>query len=391
MTASKKQPKAARRAKGEGSIFEREGRWIGRLSYVDPLTGLLRRTQVSAATKQQVAGKLRAVRRRVDAGSPARDNKAELASYAAVWMQTTLAASDRKISTRSLYEGLTRTHIVGSDLGRLPLNKVQPSSVERWILQLRRKGLSESTVRQAYTVGRAIGDAAVRDAHLARNPFAAIKRPKVTAKEAACLTPVQVEALLAAAESSRYRLLFELLVTTGLRRGEALALRWSDVDLTNDVLHVRGTLARVDGELIVTETKSENSKRTVPLSAPAVAVLRSAKSRQAAERLRAGNQWHTTGYVFTTEFGQPCDPRNALRALSVAAKAVGLSGAGLHTLRHSVASVMISGGVPLKVVSDILGHSGIAITANIYGHVSPEVSRSAVDALAQHLATSSRA
>jgi integrase len=90
--------------------------------------------------------------------------------------------------------------------------------------------------------------------------------------------------------------------------------------------------------------------------------------------------------VFTTEFGQPCDPRNALRALKVAAVAANLDGIGLHTLRHSAASVMLSAGVPLKVVSDLLGHSGIAITADVYGHVSPDVSRAAVDVLGDVLA-----
>lgn len=102
-------------------------------------------------------------------------------------------------------------------------------------------------------------------------------------------------------------------------------------------------------------------------------------ARQRLERLRAGSQWQQTDYVFTTEFGLPSDPRNALRALKASAKKAGLpSTVGLHTLRHS-ASVMLSNGVPLKVVSDILGHSSIPITGDVYGLVSPEV---ATDALA---------
>jgi integrase len=95
----------------------------------------------------------------------------------------------------------------------------------------------------------------------------------------------------------------------------------------------------------------------------------------------AGSAWRQTGFVFTTEFGEPCDPRNAFRALRVAAMKAGLQHAGLHTLRHSAASVMLTRGVPLKVVSDILGHSSIAITGDIYGHVSPDVARQAMDTL----------
>jgi integrase len=115
-------------------------------------------------------------------------------------------------------------------------------------------------------------------------------------------------------------------------------------------------------------------------------VLKALKVRQAAERLRAGSVWTETGFVFTTELGEPCDPRNALRALKVAAEAAGLSGVGLHTLRHSAASVRLTNGVPLKVVSDLLGHSGISVTADVYGHVSPDVSRTAVDVLGAALA-----
>lgn len=110
-------------------------------------------------------------------------------------------------------------------------------------------------------------------------------------------------------------------------------------------------------------------------------MLKAVKVRQAAERLRAGSVWTDTGYVFTTEFGEPCDPRNALRALKVAATTAELGNVGLHTLRHSAASVMLSAGVPLKGVFDLLGHSGISVTADVYGHVSPDVSRSAVDVL----------
>jgi integrase len=95
--------------------------------------------------------------------------------------------------------------------------------------------------------------------------------------------------------------------------------------------------------------------------------------------------WRESGFVFVTDIGEPCDPRHALRALHAVAARAGLPGVGLHTLRHSAASVMLTHGVPLTVVSQILGHSGIAITADVYGHVAPEVSRAAPDVLADAL------
>lgn len=239
--------------------------------------------------------------------------------------------------------------------------------MERFLLALKAAGKAESTVRQIYTIGRAIGDDAVRDGHLARNPFALVKRPGLALREAEFLTPEQVSSLLRAAIDSRYRPLFELLVNTGLRRGEALALKWTDVDLTKAVLRVRGTLALIAGELQVTDTKTATSRRSIPLTAAGLATLKALKVRQATERLRAGNLWTQTGYVFTTELGKPTDPRNALRALTAAARTAGLEHVGLHTLRHSAASVMLTNGVPLTVVSKALGHAGIAITADVYG------------------------
>jgi integrase len=96
--------------------------------------------------------------------------------------------------------------------------------------------------------------------------------------------------------------------------------------------------------------------------------------------------WQPTPYVFTTELGEPCDPRNALRAPKTAAKRAGRpSSVGLHTLRPSAASVMLSAGVPLKVVSEVFGHASVAITGDIYGHVSPEVSREALIRLSNAL------
>ncbi len=168
-------------------------------------------------------------------------------------------------------------------------------------------------------------------------------------------------------------------------------MKWSDIDLGQLLLRVRGTLARVDGDLKVTDPKSNKSRRTVPLSAPAVAVLEQIKERAKQERREARQLWQETGFVFVTDIGEACDPRNSLRALKAAADKAGLKSIGLHTLRHSAASVMLTNGVPSTVVSQILGHSGISITVNVYGHVAPDVSRGALDVLATALTTTPRA
>lgn len=127
-----------------------------------------------------------------------------------------------------------------------------------------------------------------------------------------------------------------------------MALQWTDVDLTNGLLRVRGTLARVDGELLVTDTKTAKSRGTIPRAAPAVATLRALKVRQATESLRAGNQWTQTGYVFTTELGASgATPATRSGRSPSRLRRAQLEHVGLHTLRHSAASVMLSNGVPV--------------------------------------------
>ena len=378
----------SRRPKGEGSVHRRtDGKWVGRFYYEDPVTSLAKRAQVVGSTKKEVSGMLRDMVSRVEAGSAARDDATLFGVFAARWLESSLPASDRKETTKVLYAGLTRSHIIGSDLGRLSMKDMRPSSVERFVTQLRSKGLSESTVRQVYTIARAIGEAAVRDGRMGKNPFAAVRRPRVTPVEAKFLEPFQIHALLAGASDSRYQLLFEFLVHTGMRRGEALALTWADIDSVERLVRIRGTLARINGRLTVLEPKSAKSRRTIPLSEPAASILTRIHDRTVLERTQAAQLWVDSGHVFVTDIGEPCDPRNALRALTTAARRVGLPGVGLHTLRHSAASVMLSERVPLNVVSRILGHSGISITADVYGHIAPDVSRSALDVLAAALMT----
>ena len=267
---------AKRRGNHEGStpVKRADGRWQVHVRYRDE-HGVPRRT--TGKTAREARDKAEEVRRRLRAHLPARDKKITLGAFTEIWISSTLTASDRKPSTKSLYATLARrarwpavqsarNHIIVAKLGAQPLDRLKPSHVEAWKVELQGRGLSDSTIRSAFNALKAILDTAVRDEALARNVATAVTRPKVAPQEAAHLTPEQVRLVLGAAQTSRYAPLFALLVNTGLRRGEALALRWSDVDLDASVLRVRGTLARVDGALVVTEPKTAKSRRSVPLS-----------------------------------------------------------------------------------------------------------------------------
>jgi integrase len=134
------------------------------------------------------------------------------------------------------------------------------------------------------------------------------------------------------------------------------------------MLRVAATLGRIADRLVISEPKTDRSRRPVPHNAGVVAMMRKHCANQKAERLRAGNLWRDSGLVFTNEFGGPVDPRNLLRVIEVAATAAGVDGIGVHTLRHSAAVAWLESGVHIKAVADLLGHSSIAITGDVYGH-----------------------
>lgn len=208
-----------------------------------------------------------------------------------------------------------------------------------------------------------------------------MKRPSLERKEARHLEADEVTRLLAAVAGHRYHLALVLIAFTGLRRGEALALRWSDVDLDAGLSTVRGTLNRVNRSLTISEPKTAKSRRVVPLSPDLVALLSKHRTEQKRERLAAANQWQDSGLVFTTPLGTPVEPRNLLRVAQSAAAKAGLEDVDVHTLRHSTATAMMNDGVPLKTVADLLGHSSISITGDIYGHTSDDSARAAVEGL----------
>jgi integrase len=376
----------AKRANGEGTVRQRiDGSWEGRLSYVDHGTDTRKRVSVYGASAAQVRSKLRRVRERIEAGAPAKDATVTVAAWPARWRESSLAASDRKPTTKALYVSLSRKHLEAGEFAAIRLDRLRPTHVEKLVTTLRKTGLSDSTVRQVFGILRLALDVAVRDGLLAANPVAKVKRPGVARREARYLPATDVTRLLDAAEGLRYHRAVALMAATGLRRGEVSGLRWADVDLANGHLTVRHTLSRVGGELVLTEPKTARSRRRVPLSASMVATLRSQRKAQLEDRLKAADQWSDTGMVFATEFGTAVDPRNLLRTVELAAKTAGIEGVGAHTLRHSAAVAWLEAGVHIKAVADLLGHSSIAVTGDVYGHASDETARTAIDQLAAQL------
>ncbi|WP_418001546.1 tyrosine-type recombinase/integrase [Mycobacterium sp. PDNC021] len=386
------------RADGEGTVFQRpNGRWTAKLRYIDPATGEYKRASATADTKKLALKELGEVRKRIESGAPARDAKTPLGEWAALWRQSSLPASNRAASTREMYANLCRKWIEGDPtLSVIRLDRLKAVDVERFLVDLRARtkpgpkvndkpgkpvrALGDSSIRSIYVVLRAVLDIAVRDGLIAKNPAAAVARPGVARREAEYLTADQTDALLAQCTESRHYGSLVLIASTGLRRGEALGLMWRDVNWQRATLTVRNTLGRVAGSLTLSKPKTERSRRTLPLSPELVAMLREIQADQKVSAEKLGTEWdNRDGLVFVTDFGRPIDPRNLTRTVTEAAAKAGITGVtGPHMLRHGAATQLLESGVHVKAVADILGHSSIAITGDIYGHSSQDHLRDAL-------------
>ena len=179
----------------------------------------------------------------------------------------------------------------------------------------------------------------------------------------------------------RLEALYVLALTTGLRRGELLALRWDDIDLGSRQLHVRRALQRVDGKLQVAEPKTSSSRRTVVLPRLAVRHLQEHKKRQDTERQALGEAWRDHGLVFASSIGTPVEPRNVNRRWDELRRRAGLDWLRLHDLRHGCATLLLAKGVPDRVIMEVVGHAEIGVTMNTYAHVLPVLRQEAADAI----------
>lgn len=358
-----------KRANGEGSVYQRkDGRWMASLRYSDPVSGESVRVALYGKSKTEASRKLREARSRTESGKPARDSARTVGAWLADWREGALAASSRAASTKDTYIVLCKTHLEPAPFGAVALDRLRPSHIDKLLLDLRGKKLAESTVRLIFTTLRLALEDAVRDGLVAENVAAKVSRPKPPRKEARFLTTAEVARLLDAAKDSRYHSLLVFIAMTGIRKGEALATKWTDIDFEAGTYRVPGT-------------KSESSRRTLALSPVLVILLKARRKEQLEERMRAANVWTDTGLVFTTEKGEAVGPRCVLRALEGAATTAKLDGVCVHTLRHSAAATWLENGVNLKAVSELLGHADAAITAKVYAHVSPETKAAAMDVL----------
>lgn len=400
-----------RNVNGEGNIRQRpDGRWEGR-AWVHTSDGREIRKSVYGSSWEEAHEKLTSLKAKTQAGIRVAGSIQSVSDFMAYWLRDVVGERVRP-STMRTYEWLSRCYVVPM-IGGQRLSKVQPPSLRSFLNRAKstcqccaqgkdaarvtagqsarccakrpraccEQMPSDGTIRHLHRMVRAALQDAVVDGLIAENPARNLRlshkyRPRFTP-----LTGAEAKQLLQTARNDRLFALYAVALSLGLRRGEALGLRWQDVDLVDGVLFVRQSLQRLGGKLVVGRVKSDDSERIIGLPQPCIDALRQHRIAQNAERKLKGKDWQETGFVFTTGIGTPIEPRNVNRHFVGLLEKAGLRRIRFHDLRHSCATLLYEQGVEIDKIQDILGHSSSTITKLIYVEVTKQSQRSTADKL----------
>jgi integrase len=363
------------RADGEGLLSQRkDGTWQGALRL--PGGG---RKYYYGPTRARVAAKLAEARAQLAAGVKLGEKRQTVRTYLTWWLEEQAKPRVRPSTYRSHHSYVTR-HLIPA-LGHYRLDQLTPQHVQSFLHAEAQSGRAPATVQQLRAILRRALSYAERWGLVAKNAAALTDRPQGTRVRVQPLTPAQAGALWEALSGERWGTAYRMALATGLRAGELLGLRWSDVAWERQELTVAQQLVRLGGVTTYAAPKTAAGRRTLALGELALSVLRAQRAQQAAWRLELGPDWLDNGLVFTREDGEALVPSTLSHEFSKALERAGLPHQRLHDLRHLHASLLLAQGRSLSEVSATLGHAGIAITSDTYGHLYEEARRGVADDL----------
>jgi len=343
-----------------------------------------KRRGVYGRTKKEAQQKLRKLLGDADRGLLPPPEKLTLDAYLERWFEDVVKPSVRP-RTHKGYHDLARLHLLPV-LGQVKLPMLQPGHLQNVYQGMQNRGLSAHTVHRVHSVIRSALNQAVEWNLVPRNVALAAHPPTPRREEMKTLTVAQMRILLHDVKGTRWEPLLSLALTTGMRQGEILGLRWSELDFDAGTVRVTRQL---DRSKQLAEPKSKAARRQMHLPAPVLVVLREHKRRQNEERLVLGEEYQSQDLVFCTQLGHPLGHRNVQRDFKLRLAKSGLPEIRFHDLRHTSASLMLLQGVHPKVVQERLGHSQISLTLDTYSHVMTGMDREAADKLTALLLPSS--
>lgn len=376
-----------------GSIKRRGSTWT--LVYdlaPDPLSNRRRQRRVGGfRTRRDAEQELTKLLRERDTGSALDPTRLTVAEYLTHWLETDVRHRVRQ-SSYEKYQASIRRYLAPR-LGAVLLPDLRPAHVSALQSALRDQGLSAATISGVRVVLHAALKQAVQWQLLHRNVCDAVSAPRGKRAPRELWDEVTVQRFREALASEPDSALFTLAIVTGMRRGELLALRWSDVDFDGGWLTVRRSLVRVAGGMREEHTKTGRGRR-LDLTASQVAMLRAHRQAQLTQRLAAGPDWQDQGLVFALApgrdaeaqpGGRPYSPTLVGRRWGELLARHGLPHLRPHDLRHLNATLLLEAGVHPRVVQERLGHANVSITLDVYSHVTPTLGRAAAELLDERL------
>lgn len=363
-----------KRGNGEGTLIVRNG------SFRCQIVVAGKRRSVTAKSKAELRRKVRDLQSNADKGILPPPRSITVERHLNEWLENIIKPS-RRPRTYQGYKQLTRCYIL-PELGAIRLVDLQPGHLQKLYGQMQDKGLSANTVQRVHNVLRRSLRHALEAGLVPRNVATAAHRPTAKRRDMTVLSREQAKALIAAAKGTRHAALITLALYTGMRIGELLGLRWRDVDLDRAALSVTQQLG-VDGAF--SEPKTGAGRRRINLSPAEVEQLRVQKVAQEDTKLLIGSEWQEHDLVFCTHSGRSLGYRNVVRDFKGLLQRAGLPDMRFHDLRHTAATLMLLGDVPVKVVSERLGHADIRITLDTYSHVLPTMGKEAAAKMHQLL------
>lgn len=352
---------AGRRANHEGSIYRRSsGLWCAQIS----LDG--HRLSKYGKTQRECRAWIKETIAMVDMGMTYESTNVTLGNYLQVW----LSGKDisRRPNTVVQYRTTTEHYIIPK-IGKMKLQDIRPMHLHRLYKTLKQEGIGARTLQVVHAVLHNTFKNAIREGILLRNPAEAVERPKVEQKEIHVLTEEQTRQLLLAAAGERNETLFYLALITGMRQGELLGLKWSDVDWKKGLINVQRQLQRVGHKgLEFVPPKTKSGRRQIKLGQGMLDRLAAHRQRQECDRRDQGDRWQEYDMIFPSTIGTPMDCHRILDQFKELLHKAGLPDMRFHDLRHTSLSLLMDIGVPVTTVQQRAGHSKASVTTDIYGH-----------------------